>query len=884
MKQLLLFLALTLALLVSALDGVSINPDGSLTVGGITGRLQAFDAAWKVRSQTAEYLTSQCTGERLAGVWRATAGASFNLVEEAHEEDGKLFVDFKLAAEGEIPLKLLCFTFALPDAMAGKTVWIDGKPHLLPVEGGKGMLSSGAAKSVAFEAGGKLAVVTGRFSVELRDTRKEGKGNYQLRLRLAPEGKALREAALSLTLDYPGTLPKAAGGFTWKDDAEYRPLPERDSVSVAPGSALDFSFLQDAPAGKHGRVVVRDGHFEFADRPGVPARFYGANLCFDAQFLPKEECERLVADLSRIGYNAVRLHHYDAMLVKDMPDTVTLNPEQLDRLDYLVFCLKKAGIYIATDFYCNRVTKAEEIPELAGAPGRRPMKKAVLLFDSARNNWKAFVGNLLNHVNTYTGVRWGDEPALAMASLLNEDPAFHIWDRDPVLKAAFERDFEAWSSERQLRFKGDDERRYAMAQFLIERQIEVYREFRRFVHEDLRCPLVVSGVNFKNAEAQSFIRETLDYVDNHSYFNHPAFPEGVSYHMPVKFKPGNPISGGAPAIDDLSNSRIYGKPFTITETNFVSPNPFRAISGAVLGTYGGLQDYDAFFRFAYSHRAKDLFKPRTMQYYDIVSDPVNLLSERIGLMLFLRRDVKPFQKRRVWVYDESAYRAFQDFGGEGGRFPGSFGRLAITGQLGCINRENVAKFDKKNTEFFVSKRAKELAGATVWEGELAKKMLSGTKQVSDTGEFTLVPGKKQFQVVTPRSEVALLSAGTELAGSFMTVRNQRSYGVFFITSLDHRPLVESRRMLLLHLTDVQNSGIRFDDESCSMLRNWGTMPLRFRHGVAEVSLKLSPLVRISALGLDGLPLREVKGKPSNGGVTLTLDNADGGVMAYEITR
>ena len=48
---------------------------------------------------------------------------------------------------------------------------------------------------------------------------------------------------------------------------------------ILPGSVLDFSSRLDAPAGKYGPVVIRNGHFEFRDRPGEPLRFYGTNLC-----------------------------------------------------------------------------------------------------------------------------------------------------------------------------------------------------------------------------------------------------------------------------------------------------------------------------------------------------------------------------------------------------------------------------------------------------------------------------------------------------------------------------------------------------------------------------------------------------------------------------
>ena len=66
----------------------------------------------------------------------------------------------------------------------------------------------------------------------------------------------------------------------------------------------------DAPAGKHGRVVVRDGHFEFEKLPGVKQRFYGVNLVFGACYMSEAETEELADRIARMGYNTVRIHHH----------------------------------------------------------------------------------------------------------------------------------------------------------------------------------------------------------------------------------------------------------------------------------------------------------------------------------------------------------------------------------------------------------------------------------------------------------------------------------------------------------------------------------------------------------------------------------------------
>ena len=122
-------------------------------------------------------------------------------------------------------------------------------------------------------------------------------------------------------------------------------IPLQLQLDIEAGSALDFSqlALQDAPAGKHGWLQASpDGTFSFADQPGKPQRFYGVNFCFSAQYISHEQSDRLAERLARLGYNAVRLHHYEGELTEGQRDRTQLNPEKLDQLDYLFAALVKA--------------------------------------------------------------------------------------------------------------------------------------------------------------------------------------------------------------------------------------------------------------------------------------------------------------------------------------------------------------------------------------------------------------------------------------------------------------------------------------------------------------------------------------------------------------
>ena len=120
----------------------------------------------------------------------------------------------------------------------------------------------------------------------------------------------------------------------------------------APDNITNASGWLHKPAGKHGFVRVKDGHF--ATDAG-PQRFWATNLCFEACFPPHDVAERVAARLARLGINCVRMHHMDMHSIWGKSENKTIiDPEKLERLDYLIYQLKLHGVYTNLNLHVSR--------------------------------------------------------------------------------------------------------------------------------------------------------------------------------------------------------------------------------------------------------------------------------------------------------------------------------------------------------------------------------------------------------------------------------------------------------------------------------------------------------------------------------------------------
>ncbi len=180
------------------------------------------------------------------------------------------------------------------------------------------------------------------------------------------------------------------------------------------------------------RIVVRGEHFY---RGGERIRFFGVNCSFGANLPSAEEAPVIAARLAALGLNNVRLHHMDTssfpmgLWRADAPQR-ELDEEALRRLDGFVAALAQQGISVDLNLHVGRdFARALSLPP----PGTEMGKIVSLFVPEFIKLQKDYARTLLDRVSTVRGVRYADDPAVALVEITNED-SFFMWNGEEKLR------------------------------------------------------------------------------------------------------------------------------------------------------------------------------------------------------------------------------------------------------------------------------------------------------------------------------------------------------------------------------------------------------------------------------------------------------------------
>ena len=696
---------------------------------------------------------------------------------------------------------------------------------------------------------------------------------------------------------------------------------ERD---IEPGSPLDFSWIAaaHAPCGVHGRIVVRDGHFEFEKRPGEPVRFWGVNISSSANFPDVEKTDAIASHLARLGYNAVRLHHHDGGLVGKNPDAFCvgnlkprsgdltaqsadlsgeaalkgsgLQADALRRMDALVAACAKHGLYVITDIYVSRPVSWRACGiDRDGTMTKGQFKHLAPIHDGAFSNWCAFASAWLNHTNVFTGVRFADDPALITVALINEGNLDNGAGPEPFVSLpCWKERWTSWLAERAK--TSSDERKdtntlvtrhpslftageikdfasipdgdhwqrtrhiAAFSRFLADVEADFEARAVRFLRKEIGLKTPISNMSawMQPPEYQGILAgPTQDYVEGHSYCDHPTFPER-QWGLPCRVGSENPVrqqlhSMGFGAMGP-SLKRIFGKPFCVTEFNYCAPNPHRGAGGLLFGAEAAAQDWSGAWRFDWASSKFGIEQPCNgyCGLFAFNCDPLRQASDHIAQMLFLRGDLAPCAEAYAVLLPPS--KIIGTFDGEAHQLNTPWPELTWRARLGTVWAEEApawARWVDPYPDYYKRK------------GPIA--------EIPSRDDIALDREAGWFKVATSRTCAVFAEGGVHTAGvmrveiagrdcsptnhSSLVTRHSSLRGAgdtasatVWASSLDGKPLADSAHILVGMLTDLRNTGMEAEDGGIGnsslsngptiLVRKWGTLPYLVRAGKARVEL------------------------------------------------
>jgi hypothetical protein len=157
---------------------------------------------------------------------------------------------------------------------------------------------------------------------------------------------------------------------------------------------------------------------------------------------------------------------------------------------------------------------------------------------------------------------------------------------------------------------------------------------------------------------------------------------------------------------------------------------------------------------------------------------------------------------------------------------------------------------------------------------------------SETGQLRIDRQRDVLSVQTPRTAGGYAREGATVEAGPVNVQVEKTDAAVWVSSLDDRPIRQSGRLLVTHLTDCQNTGARFGELARETLLEWGATPHLVLEGRATLKLDLEGArsARVFALSTGGRRGAELAVDLSGSILTvpLSIGGPRGARMLYEV--
>ena len=667
----------------------------------------------------------------------------------------------------------------------------------------------------------------------------------------------------------------------------------------------DLSFLNEAPAGRDGYITIENGHFVKPN--GERFRIWGINITVGACFPPKDMAPTVASYLARFGINCVRFHFLDSpidgIFPRDSNNTRSLDPEQLDRLDFFISELKKLGIYSNLNLNTARVYREGDGVKDFEYIG---LGKYLNYFNEhVLSLHKEYARQLLTHFNPYTQSEYRNEPAVIIVEIVNENSIIEAWlgraaldgknntkhrttwediksflsdlgkitwtGLTPGYASQLTVKYNEWLKEnlshnemdrlRKIAQVGTDEliprllrdqiqlanpeRYHWEAAFYMSLEKTFFEDMYRFLKSDLGVKSMIVGSADHGHRLASYAHiaslSQLDVIDGHEYWQLPRY---ISIPNSNLKRPGYDNS---PMVNSpLPNSTVVCAARTAiagkpyTVSEFIHPLPSEYSCEGI----GIFASYAAFHDWdGVYYYCLSHYDPSYWKQeligIEVKADPVTMTNLAAGALLFLRGDVKPANKTILRSYSEE--QVIETF------------RLPLEYNDYNSNTEEVyfTPGFSKSIPLMHSTRIESLHGSS----GIYPAINTDSLMISDTGELTWGVTSKGQGLVTIETQKSQALIGFVrdnpkiLANLSASVKNE--FCSIILTCLDGESIARANNLLLVTTSKVANTGQTWEEDR-RFIENLGTAPTLIEPVTGKLILRnLEQVKQIEVFPLDG---------------------------------
>lgn len=442
--------------------------------------------------------------------------------------------------------------------------------------------------------------------------------------------------------------------------------------------ALDFKGLLDAPAGKHGFLQAKGENLVFED--GTPLRIFGTSVVGSGCCPDHDMAEAVAERVASAGLNLVRMHYADggltlgenatkaALIDYSEGNSRKISEEGLERLDYFINELNKRGVYVQLDTFVGRNFQPEgdELDYPDTFPDSWAIKEVNIFNRRMVELQKEYDYNLLNHVNCYKGVRYADDPGIAVVQMMNENSL--LWDFSAnfnitMIPQHYLNELRGkWRLFLKEKYKTQEALRNAWTnadgicalaeienidyrveiptdsyftdrpvgtghktpynsvnspvrtrdyiEFLVGIENDFTKEIYDFMRQDVGVKCCINTTNLIRGITNAYTASVhCDLPQHDAYYNHPClgFAPPASCHT-VPMYSRDPREAGLTAstgnlISQLANAKVAGKPLVIAEWNDTFPTIFTSEAMYMMTAYGALNGWNGMCNFMYNQEA-----------------------------------------------------------------------------------------------------------------------------------------------------------------------------------------------------------------------------------------------------------------------------------------